>query len=241
MHYALIPVVGFAMILGGAVQSGVGIGFSVVASPVVALTDPAMMPGLMLVSGLLLAITVTVREWQYTLWQGAHWVSGGIVAGTGVGLSVISIVPAKVAGAGIALMVLAAIGTTMTRAQLPRNRWTLMAAGVFSGAAATSTSLGGPPIALLYQQESGPIVRSTLGAYFCIGNTLALASLAISGHLPRTAVFTGVSLAPFAIIGLVLSAPLRQYLDSGRTRTAVLSVISVSAVILLVHSVISYA
>ena len=241
MDYSLIWAAGLAVVVGGAVQSGVGLGFSLVASPIVALIYPSLMPGVMLVAGLVLAVFVAAREWRYTVWQGAYWVAGGIVAGTVAGLTVISVLSPKALGAVTAVMVLVAVVVTMAGVQLPRNGWTLTAAGVFSGAAATSTSLGGPPIALLYQQERGAAVRSTLGMYFCIGNFLALASLAISGHLPRPAILTGLELAPFAAIGLVLSAPLRKYLDSGRTRIAVLSVISVSALILLVHSVMSYA
>lgn len=241
VDYTLIPVAGLAVTVGGTVQSGVGLGFNLIASPIVALIEPSLMPGVMLVTGLVLAVIVAAREWRHILWHGSYWIAGGMVAGTGAGLIVISVVPPEALGAATALMVLAAVGVTMAGAQLPRNGWTLIAAGVFSGAAATSTSLGGPPIALMYQQERGAAVRSTLGMYFCIGYSLALASLAISGHLPRTAIFTGLALAPFAAIGSLLSLPLRRYLDSGRTRTAVLSVISVSALILLAHSVVSYA
>src|ERR671932_1034143 len=60
----------------------------------------------------------------------------------------------------------------------PRPRsGSLLLAGLVSGAGGTAASIGGPPLALLYQEAAGPRVRGKIGAYFVPGSVISLDSL----------------------------------------------------------------
>jgi hypothetical protein len=107
-----------------------------------------------------------------------------------------------------------------------------------AGTTGTATSIGGPPIGLVYQQETGPRIRATLSLYFVVGNLLALAALAAAGHLPGRALSAGLLLAPCAMAGFVIASRLRGFLDRGRIRVAVLLVAAASAIILIGHSLL---
>ena len=61
--------------------------------------------------------------------------------------------------------------------RLPINRGTLLPAGLLSGFAGTATSIGGPPLALLYQHSDRPGVRTTLAVYFTTGAAISLTGL----------------------------------------------------------------
>jgi uncharacterized membrane protein YfcA len=235
---AVIAVAGLFVALGGFVQSGIGLGLGLIAAPVVTLLDPALMPGSMLVAGAGLPVLILAREVLHTDWHGVSWALAGRVAGTVGGIWVLAVVSLRALGIVVGGMVLAVVVLSIRAAVVPRNRVTLVTAGVISGVTGTATSIGGPPVALLYQDESGPRVRATLSFYFTIGNSVALAALALSGHLPAQDVVAGLVFAGCAAAGFAGAAGLRRFLDAGRTRAAVLAAAAGSALVLIAHSLL---
>lgn len=228
----------FAVMLGGLVQSGVGLGLGIIASPVVTLLDPALMPGSLLVAGAALPALILAREARHTDWPGVSWALAGRLAGTAAGIWVVTVVPVRALGIVVGAAVLGVIALSSIGAALPRNRWTLLAAGIVSGTTGTSTSIGGPPVALLYQAEHGPRVRATLSFFLCVGNSLAVAALAATGHLPARDLGVGLIFLICAAGGLLAAARFRRFLDAGRIRAAVLLTAAASAVILMAHSLL---
>src|SRR5499433_116255 len=188
----VLLVSGIAVVLGALVQSGVGLGLGVVAAPVVTLLDPALMPGSMLLAGAILPVLILAREARHTDWPGVSWALAGRVAGTAAGIWLVTAVPVQILGILVGAAVLAVVAVTALGAELPRNRWTLLTAGVVSGTTGTATSIGGPPVALLYQHEPGARVRASLSLFLSAGNSLALAALAIAGRLPLRDVEAGL-------------------------------------------------
>jgi uncharacterized membrane protein YfcA len=234
----VMAVAGIAVLAGGLVQAGVGMGLGLIASPVITLLDPALMPGSLLVAGATLPALVLAREARHADWRGISWALAGRLAGTVSGIWVLSSVPLRLLGVLVGGIVLAAVAVTAVRAAVPRNRWTLLGAGVLSGSSATATSIGGPPVALLYQHEDGPRVRATLSAYFVAGNAIAVSALAVSGHLPGRDVAAGLVFIGCAVAGFTAAGWLRRFLDLGRTRAAVLTASAASAVLLIAHSLL---
>jgi uncharacterized protein len=235
---AVLLVSALAVAAGGLVQSGAGLGLGIIAAPVVTLLDPALMPGAMLVAGALLPTLILAREARHTDWPGVSWALAGRLAGTAAGIWVVTVMPSRALGIVIGGVVLAVIAAAVLGNALPRNRWTLLAAGVVSGTTGTSTSIGGPPVALLYQHEHGPQVRATLSVFLCAGNSLAVAALAATGHLPIRDLGMGVIFLACAAGGLLAAGRFRRFLDAGRIRAAVLLTASASAAILIAHSLL---
>jgi uncharacterized protein len=235
---ALIAVAGLFVALGGFVQSGVGLGLGLIGAPVVTLLAPALMPGSMLVAGASLPVLMLARETRHADWPGVSWALAGRVAGTVGGIWVLAVASLRALGIVVGGMVLAVVALSLRQAVVPRNRVTLVTAGVVSGVTGTATSIGGPPVALLYQDQSGPRVRATLSVYFVIGNSVALAALALSGRLPGRDILAGLVFIGCATVGFAVAAGLRRFLDAGRTRAAVLASAAGSALILIVHSIL---
>jgi len=167
------------------------------------------------------------------------WALAGRVAGTAAGVWLLTAVPVQALGILVGAAVLAVIAAGSLGRELPRNRWTLLGAGVVSGTTGTATSIGGPPVALLYQRERGARVRATLSLFLCVGNSLAIAALAVAGRMPARDVEAGLIFLACAAVGLVAAARFRRFLDAGRMRAAVLVTASASATILIVHSLLS--
>ncbi|RKS68875.1 hypothetical protein BZB76_6012 [Actinomadura pelletieri DSM 43383] len=229
---------GLAALVGAIVQSSVGLGVGLVATPIVTMLFPSLMPGAVLVVAAVLPLATLAQEVRDADLRGLGWAFGGRVAGTPLGVLLVAAVPARALGIVIGVVVLAALAATTWSREVPRNRGTLTTAGVISGATGTASGIGGPPLALLYQRESGPRVRATLAVFFVAGALLSLATLAAAGQLPARQITAGLELLPFVLAGFVLAGPLRSYLDAGRVRRALLIVVGASAVALIARNLI---
>lgn len=234
----VILAAGAAVFLGALVQSGAGLGLGLVASPVVTLLDPALMPGTMLLTGSVLPLLVLAREVRHADWHGVSWALAGRLAGTLAGIWVVANLAPQELGAAVGAMVLLVVAVTAMGVALPRNRWTLITAGVISGAAGTSTSVGGPPVALLYAGGSGPQVRATLSVFLIAGNAIAVSALAVSGHLPGRDLAMAAVFVCLAGLGFAVAGRLRHFLDGGRIRVAVLALAAASAILLITRSLL---
>jgi uncharacterized membrane protein YfcA len=231
-------VAGLAAALGAIVQSGIGLGLGLVAAPIVTLLFPSLMPGSLLIAATVLPLFVVAKEVRHADWRGLRWAFGGRLAGTPVGVWFVALVPQRALGTAVGGMVLLAIGLSLWSGRVPRNAGTLTGAGLLAGVMGTATSIGGPPIALIYQRESGPLIRATLSIFFTVGALLSVLTLAAVHQLPPRQIWAGLALTPFVVAGFVVSGPFRRYLDRGRTRNAVLVLTGLSAVVLMVRSLL---
>lgn len=102
----------------------------------------------------------------------------------------------------------------------------------------TAVSIGGPPIALLYQHETGPRIRGTLSAFFLIGVSLSLVGLHLIGRFGWQEILIALSLVPGILLGFALSRRLTHLLDRGYVRRAILVFSAVSALAVLVRHLV---
>ena len=229
----MILVAGLVVALGALVQGAVGYGMALVAAPLLALVDPALVPVPLIVLGAGHSVLAVLREGRHADWAGVGWAMLGRLPGTGLGvLAVVALsqqVFSLVIGACVLAFVLLSLLSWHPR---PRPR-SLLLAGFASGVGGTAAGIGGPPIALLYQHATGPRVRGTIGAYFVLGSVASIVALAAAGRVTGAALVSAAELAPFLVAGFALSGPARRVLDRGWIRHAVLIVAAVSAVLLI--------
>jgi uncharacterized protein len=224
--------------VGAVVQGSVGLGLGLVAAPVTALVEPSLMPGLMLWLAVGLPMVTLLHDRRDVDWRGLAWALPARVPGTAVGVIVVAWLADRTLGIVVGVMVLIAVGLTLWTIRVPVNRRTLVTAGCVSGVTGTATSIGGPPLALLYQHRPGRQVRSTLAVYFIFGASLSLAGLWLGGALHLRDLVLAAVLAPFLLLGFAAAGPVRGRIDVGHTRKAVLAVCAASAIALLVRSVV---
>jgi uncharacterized protein len=121
----------------------------------------------------------------------------------------------------------------VTRLRLRPNPPTLLVAGVVSGFASTVSSVGGPPMAVVYANEPGPVIRGTLSFIFVVGAAMSLLALVAVGDFGRHEAALSVILLVPGALGFLASRSLAAHVDAGRTRAAVLAVALLGAVVAL--------
>ncbi|WP_232827284.1 sulfite exporter TauE/SafE family protein [Jiangella endophytica] len=229
-------VLAVAVFAGAAVQGAIGLGLGLLAAPVAALLAPELVPGTLLWLSMLLPVFTLAREWAHVDWWGLRWAFLGRVPATVLGAWIVSVSSPRVLSVVVGLVILVAVALTVRTIRLPMRRGVLAAAGAVSGISGTATSIGGPPLALVYQSELGPRVRSTLAVYFLFGAGFSLVALSVVGELGLTETKAALWLAPPMVAGFLAASALRAFVDGGRLRLAVMVVCAVSAVTLIVRS-----
>jgi uncharacterized membrane protein YfcA len=220
-----------AVTIGGVVQGSVGFGANVVAVPVIAVLAPDALPATLALVVIPLVVVMALHERHALDRKGVTWITIGRVPGTIVGAVVIAVISSDALSVVLGAGVLLAVAMSTFTASIPVNRVTAGTAGFASGAMGTATSIGGPPLALLYQHHEGPVLRATLAVAFAAGSVLSLLGLAIAGAIEAWHVVLASALLPGLLVGLVLSRFLIHRLDRAWLRPAVLCFAAATAVI----------
>jgi uncharacterized membrane protein YfcA len=219
-----IVVVTIVVAIGAAIQGGVGFGMNLIAAPILAIVDPNLVPGPALVAALLLTILVAVRERASMDRRGVAIALTGRVPGTIVGALFIASIPEDATTLLVGLAVLLAVGLNVAHLGLRPNAPTLLIAGTVSGFASTVSSVGGPPMAVVYADEPGPVVRASLSAIFVVGAAMSLVALIAVGDFGRVEAKASLWLLVPGSLGYLASGFVAGHVDRGKTRTAILVV-----------------
>lgn len=222
--------------VGSAVQGSVGFGLGGLAAPLLLLVNPVFVPGPILFAGFLILVVSAYQHRDAVIRR-------DVALGT-IG-RLVSIVPAVYvirtfsgpdydllfAALVILAVVISACG--WVAAPTPRN---VVIASMISGFAGTVSCAGGPPMALVYQRETGPRIRGTLSALFIIGTIISLFSLWLGGHFGYPQLLLGALLVPGTIAGIILSQFAIMQIDHRHTRLMVLSVSVISAIVIILRN-----
>jgi uncharacterized protein len=238
MSTGVVVVLALTLVVGAAIQGTVGLGLGLVAAPVAGLVAPQLVPELLLWLAMVMAATTLVSEHHGVHWSGLVWALPARILGTVAGVGVVAVLSAREIGIAVGVMVLVSVLLTVHTVELPINRLTLPLAGFTSGVTGTATSIGGPPLAVLYQHRPAATVRPTLAAYFVIGAAMSLVGLALAGELDPAVFWLAVLLSPTLVVGFALAVPLRTRLPAGVVRSAILGLCAASALALLVRSLL---
>jgi len=209
--------------VGAAVQGTLGFGANLLAVPVLALFEPAAVPAATTMMALPLANGMAVAERGHVDWPGVGWLMVGRIPGTMVGAAIVAVVAASTLSVLAGAAVLVAVALSLVTTTLVVNRATTMSAGLASGIMGTATSIGGPPLALLYQHHEGPILRSTLAVTIGIGTVISLGGQAVAGAVHGWQLLLALSLLPGVATGLALGRVVSRRVDERWLRPAVLA------------------
>jgi uncharacterized membrane protein YfcA len=133
-------------------------------------------------------------------------------------------------------VILLAILITVSGIELQRTRYSAFIAGVLSGGMGTSSGIGAPLLAILYQKETGPQVRATLAALYTGASILILFILFGFDEFSIGDAKSGAMLMPGFLLGFWVANRFTPQIDRGGTRIAVLCVSGAAALALIIRS-----
>lgn len=225
-----------AVLMAGFVQGATGVGFALIAAPAIGLLVPALLPVSVLVLMLPLNVYVVWREHGALDKSGALWITAGRIVGTAGGLWVLVALSAGQLSLFVGVATIAAVLATVAAPAFTPNRRAFVASGLVTGITETATGIGGPPLALVYQHQPVPVMRSTIALCFLIGELVSLATLVAVGRVGTAQLAAAVELLPALALGAVLSHLVHRRVDPRFLRAFVLVFALVSGVVLIVQA-----
>lgn len=187
--------------VGAVVQASIGFGLAIIAAPLLFSLSVDYVPGPITIIALVLSIMLTLRHRQSISLKGLGAAIVGRVPGTVAGGFLLVWADARTLSLWIGLSVLLAVLVSLTRLRFSPTPGRMAFAGFMSGFMGTSTSIGGPPMALLLQHEAADAMRANLSAFFVISCLLSLVVQIPAGYMSWTHFFLALPLLPAAGLG----------------------------------------
>lgn len=227
---AVVVVVVFA---GAIVQAGLGMGFGLSVAPLLALIDPIMVPTAALFLGAATSVAGAWAEREHIVWREVAIGFSGRLTGILIGGWVLlSLTDIKLFSLVFGCTILCAVILTAVGWQLAMNAFNLVTMGIVSGFMGIITSVGAPPLALIYQNRPAIPSRPTLATFFALGGTFSLVFIYTTGRGGWVDVQMALFMVPAAVTGTWFGRRLRGHFDT-RYRPALL-LIAFGASILLI-------
>jgi uncharacterized membrane protein YfcA len=213
----------FLVLTGSFVQTAIGFGLAVIAAPLLFLISPAYVPAPITLMALLISLLGS--------WKHRHSISIG-----GLKMALIWRVPGSIAGGAILVwvpthllamwlggLVLFAVVVSLLPFRIEPTPVRMGIAGFFSGFFGTSSSIGGPPMALLLQHQEANQLRGNLAAFFVFSSIISLIIQAAVGHFTLYQLQLSLPLVPAAVLGYWLAVKTTHSLPKNKIRIGALT------------------
>lgn len=226
------------VIFASILQVSIGMGFGMLASPLIALVKPELVPGSILVMGLFVAFSGAWREREN-------------ISGTELKLGVVGRIIGSIMAIGLLLFIpdvdsffvifgvimLIAIGMTVYGRKIPFSEKNLLNLSIVSGLMGSMTAVGAPPMALIYHDRDPSVIRPTLNAFFFAGSVLGLASLGSTGWISVKDFIAAIIFIPAMLVGILVSEPFKR-LPSQLMSKLLLSLSAIASILLIIRGLV---
>ncbi len=222
---------------GVMLQTWVGIGFGLLAAPLLYLINPAFVPGPILILGFSLSFLVVLKQRANLNWRRIMPAIIARLPGSWCGAALLVAVPqygiSVMFGASLVLAVL----VTWRTYRVTTTPWSLTVGGFFSGLMGTATSIGGPPIALVYQEQNRIIARNEIAAFFLIGTPISILMLVLQNQIDQASLLLSLEVLPGVLLGFWLANKLDGRIDTTSVKPVLLMISTASALMVLYKGV----
>ncbi|MCI5105550.1 MAG: sulfite exporter TauE/SafE family protein [Pseudomonadales bacterium] len=193
------------ILLGSYVQSSIGFGLAIIAAPVLFFIDPLFVPAPITVSALTLSLANARKHRHAISFKGLQAAIIGRIPGTIAGGLLLLWISQRELALYLGLTVLLAVALSLSRIRIRPGNTSMAIAGFLSGFMGTSSSIGGPPMALVMQHEKGEFIRANLAAFFVASCVLSLIMLAFIGRFGLEEIKLSLPLMPATLAGYWLA------------------------------------
>lgn len=225
--------------IGCAIQGSVGYGMNIVAGPFLMMIEPRLIPGPLLVAAFFVTILILWREKQKLDLRGLSWIIAGRIVGTVIAAIILTTISTRTLGITFGSLVILAVVMSASGLHFYPTRPMRVGAGLISGIMGTLGSIGGPPVALIYQDSSPQRLRSTLSGYFIFGTIISMAALIPAGKFGWEELKLSLLLLPGIVVGFFVSGKLIPLIKGNRQRIIIWSVSIFAGATLLIQQLLA--
>ena len=229
------------IIFGAITQSAIGIGFGIPAG-ILVLLEPSMVPSCIILMGSFLALSNAMLSYKDIIKVDLIYSYTGRVIGSILAMPLIFLT----LGTDYYLIIFGVLLLIAT--YLSAKKWDIVAtkknitiAGTASGLMGTLTGIGGPPMAIVYQNSSAKKVVATLNMFFGIGALFSVLLFIYYDLINLPEVMKSIYLTPGLIIGTYIGRRkiIREFVNRN-LKNLIIAVCFISAVVIILDAIISF-
>lgn len=206
--------------VGSFVQSSIGFGLAIIAAPLLYFIDPLYVPAPITVCALTLSVANSAKFWKSISFAGLKYAILGRIPGTVAGGMLLLWIDQRALALWLGISVIAAVALSLSNVMLKPTSPAMFSAGFLSGFMGTSSSIGGPPMALVLQHEANDFIRANLAAFFVVSCILSLAMLATVDRFAMPHLLISLPLMPATLAGYWVAMKTLHLISHQRLRKA---------------------
>ena len=218
-----------AFCLGGAAAGTSGFGIVLVASPIIALNAPHLLPGVVLPVSVLGATLIALQEWRAADLRILIRLVTVAVPFNFVGAHLATVATTRSIALIVAGIVLLTVIISFAGWRPPPHPLSVYVAAAASGVAGGAVKIDGPPVALLLAGREPSLVRGTLSLYFLCTTPLIGLIWWRSGVLTAEVLWIGLATSPAMVAGVLIGRMTKSFFTPERHRYLLLSLCSAAA------------
>ncbi|MCC2607113.1 sulfite exporter TauE/SafE family protein [Planctobacterium marinum] len=226
-----------ALFLGCVVQAAIGFGMAIVAAPILVVMQPQWVPYILTVTALVVSASNAWQQRNAIQWRTMTAPFISRIPGTVLGTWLLIVMSVATLQITVATMVLLTVVVSLWLKPFPANARNLGIAGFVSGVAGTTTSIGGPPMALVMQHGDARTIRANLSIFFVYSCVISLVGYQVTGLMTTTTWLISLTMVPFALLGFWTGKHLQRFVDNS-FRPILLTLCSLSASFALVNALL---
>lgn len=193
------------IIAGSYVQSSIGFGLAVIAAPLLFFMDPLFVPAPITVCAFTLSLLNAYKHRDSISFKGLQFAIVGRVPGTIIGGLLLLWIDQDQLALWLGVSVLFAVLLSIKTIAVKPTNGAMFSAGLLSGFMGTSSSIGGPPMALVMQHQEASFIRGNLAAFFVVSCLMSLVMLAAIGNFGMEQIKVSLPLMPATLVGYWLA------------------------------------
>uniref|UniRef100_A0A5Q0TCW5 Probable membrane transporter protein n=2 Tax=Vibrio algicola TaxID=2662262 RepID=A0A5Q0TCW5_9VIBR len=221
--------------LGAFVQSAIGFGLAVVAAPLLFLVSPEYVPAPVIIVAFFNSIFNAYKYRNSIAIGGLKMAIYGRIPGSIAGGILLLYVSSSILSLWLGGMVLLAVLISLLPIRFEPTANRMAIAGFCSGFMGTSSSIGGPPMALILQHQDASSLRGNLAAFFVLSSFISLFVLYFVGSFHWQHVIMTLPLLPMGWLGYVAAQVVVKYVSKEWIRIFTLVICLTSGVTAIVR------
>lgn len=216
------------LMAGACLQGVAGYGIGTLSAPLLFLISPLFVPGPLVVNAVILTILMLVRNRASMSFREVRFAIGGSVIGTTFAALTLAMITGRNFDLVFGGLILLGVLLSVMGLKPGLNARNSIIAGAASGYMGTVVAVGGPPIAMIYQNEKGPLVRANMSAFFLFASCSSIVALVFAGRLGMLELKLFAFTLPGVLVGFLLSGALAQRLPFHAMRPLILGIAAIA-------------
>ena len=241
LNIELFIMVTLLTIIGSILQASVGFGYGLVVVPFLLAIDTNFVPVPIIFSSLFLMSHIAYKNRFSLSGHSIHYIIIGLLVGAPIGATILANIDSNSLIYFISIVVMLGLVASFLNFTIKITPSTQFTAATTASILGTSIGIGGVPIALLYQKETGGRIRAVLSTTFFVGSIFSLIALSFASKVSSASLLLGCYLIPGIFIGSFIGQKCAVYIDKGYSRITILLLSSASVAYLLYGVLIARA